>query len=152
MLKSRCGVGWRCRALVVALSATGCAAGGVQTADALTTDGRVWRESFAENFSVALSAAEANCLAGEVQDLTRLVGPLVGLRPDDTPRSVFAAMDACVSSAHQADVAAVIVLGAETGSPGGEAFGECVQGAGGWAALGSYHRLMAACGAAGGVQ
>lgn len=147
MSKSRCGAGARRRALVavaaVALCAVGCA--GPQPAQP-TAEGRVWKESFAENFSVDLGADEADCLAAEVQDLTRLVGPLVGLRPDDTARSVFPAVDACVSPDHQDVVAEAILAGPESAGGPSAAPGACVRRAGGWAAVATYERLVALCG------
>jgi len=153
MSKSRCGVGRRRRALVIlvvaASGATGVACDDSRPVEELTADGRVWRESVAENFSVELTTGEANCLAAEVQDLTRLVGPLVGQRPDDTARSVFPAVDACLSAVHQGEVAAAIVLGPDGVRGQAAVYGECVRRAGGWGVLASYQQLVAACGAAG---
>ena len=148
MSKSRCGAGARRRAgVAVATAAALCAAGCARPQPAEpTAEGRVWKESFAENFSVDLDVGEADCLAAEVQDLTRLVGPLVGLRPDDTAHSVFPAVDACVSPDHQDAVATAILVGPDGAGGPKAAPGDCVRRAGGWAAVASYQRLVALCG------
>jgi hypothetical protein len=134
-----------------ACSATGAAASG------LTPAGRAWRESFYENFALELSTDEAECLAGDVGELTRMVGPLVGQRPDDTATSVWASVDRCLSPASQGGLARAIVFGgwsADEPSLVGvwdsadDALLGCVQTAGGWTELGSYTALMATCGTA----
>jgi len=138
-------------ALAIAL-ASGCSAPDQSTE--LTADGSVWRESFYENFAVHLSPSEANCMASEVGVVTRLVGPLVGQRPDDTPGSVWTAVDRCLVDASKAETARAIVYGgwsadepalADKWASADEVLAQCVHAAGGWQAIGSHQAFMAAC-------
>ena len=135
--------------LLAACSAT--AADAREMSPAATT----WRESFYENFAMELTADEAECVAAEVDDLSRLVGPLVGQRPDDTANSIWTAIDSCLETPTQGELARAIVLGGwSAGEPAvasvwnsaDERLGTCVTAAGGWQALGSYPALMAVCG------
>lgn len=102
-----------------------------------------------------LASSEAECLATEVGELTRMVGPLVGQRPDDTAGSIWPAIDRCLDSVGQGELARAIVLGgwsageqavAAVWNSADEALSERITMAGGWAALGSYPALMSACG------
>ncbi|MEQ1701378.1 MAG: hypothetical protein ABMA25_14815 [Ilumatobacteraceae bacterium] len=140
------------------MSLTLAACGTANAADGAPSRGAtVWRESFHENFAVDLSNAEADCVAGEVDELTRMVGPLVGQRPDDTAHSIWVAVDHCLTATTQGALARAIVYGgwssdepalAEVWETADERLSSCVAAAGGWQALGSYTALMATCGRA----
>lgn len=141
------------RLSLAALTLTACATAGAD-ASALTPSGTAWRESFYENFALDLSNGEAECVAGEVGELTRMVGPLIGQRPDDTANSIWAAVDHCLAPSTRGALARAIVYGgwsAEEPALAGVwetadgTLTACVDGAGGWRALGSYTALMATC-------
>ena len=120
----------------------------------LTPSGHAWRESVYENFAIDLSDREAECLALEVGDLSRMVGPLVGQRPDDTARSIWRAVDFCLASTTQGELARAIVYGgwsadeqtlAGVWDTADDSLAACISQAGGWRALGSYQALIATC-------
>ena len=142
-----------CLGLAV-LALTACSAG--DSAADLSPTGTVWRESFSENFALELSNGEAECVAGEVGELTRMVGPLLGQRPDDTARSIWAAVDHCLAPTTQGGLARAIVYGGWSGeepalagvwATADESLAACITAAGGWTELGSYTALTATCGA-----
>lgn len=141
---------------LAALALAACSTAAAEPAD-LSPAGRTWSESFYENFAINLSSREANCIARDVDGLTRLVGPLVGQRPDDTPHSVWTAVDQCLTAATQGELARAIVYGASSAAEPALAtvwrdadtsLDACVRAAGGWHELGSYQALMATCGPA----
>lgn len=136
---------------LAALTLTACATAG---AGAPTPAGTAWRESFYENFALDLSNGEVECVATEVGALTRMVGPLVGQRPDDTANSIWAAVDRCLAPSTRGALARAIVYGAwsaDAPTVAGrwatldDTLAACVDGAGGWRALGSYAALTATC-------
>lgn len=119
-----------------------------------TPEGRVWKEIFYEQFAMDLDPAPANCLAVEVQSLNRMVGPLVGDRPDDTPGSVWSAVDSCLGADDQDALARAIALGgwsfeepafAGVWDSAGVQLGGCVRAAGGWQAVGSFEAFLEVC-------
>lgn len=138
---------------LAALALTACA---TARADArpLSPSARAWRESFHENFAVDLSNTEANCVDREVGDLSRMVGPLLGQRPDDTHTSIWLAVDRCLTPPTQGRLARAIVHGgwsADEPSLAGvwdsadETLAACIDDRGGWASVGTYAALMANC-------
>ena len=85
---------------VCAMTASGVLAGSsCGDPTTLSAEGRVWRATWSEEFLVELSIEEANCFAATVGAQTRLAGPLKDERRDDTPGSVFSAMDSCATDA-----------------------------------------------------
>jgi hypothetical protein len=164
MEKSTCGRHRRARGGgpaaglgLTALLLTACATAGAEAAE-LSPAGTTWRESFYENFALQLSDEEAECVADDVGELTRMVGPLVGQRPDDTPTSIWSAVDDCLAPASKGELARAIVYGgwssdvADLAGVWGTADDElssCVESAGGWRAVGSYTALMATCASCG---
>lgn len=121
------------------------------------TPAEVWRESFREILSVDLTAAETGCVAEQVGSVDGLVGPLLGAPATGGAGSVWPAMDECVTLAHRGEIARAIVLGGRSAEEpavsavwdsADELLGNCVAGAGGWQAIGSYEHLLAACASA----
>ncbi|MEQ1698578.1 MAG: hypothetical protein ABMA25_00630 [Ilumatobacteraceae bacterium] len=119
-----------------------------------TAEGRVWKEIFYEQFAMQLDASSANCLASEVGAVTRTVGPLLGGRPDDTPGSVWRAVDVCLSEGLQDQTARAIALGgwafeepaiAPEWDQAAARLGGCVRAAGGWQSVGSFEAFLATC-------
>ncbi|MEQ1700824.1 MAG: hypothetical protein ABMA25_11990 [Ilumatobacteraceae bacterium] len=119
-----------------------------------SAQGRVWKEIFYEQFALDLAAVPANCLATEVGSLARTVGPLVGERPDNTPGSVWRAMDVCLDETLQNETARALGLGgwsfedpaiAPRWAAAAEQLGGCVRDAGGWQAIGSFEKFESTC-------
>ena len=119
-----------------------------------SADGRVWKAMFYEQFAIDLSPQPANCLAREVGAVTRLVGPLLGERPDDTPGSVWRAIDLCLDDQLQNATARAIALGgwsfeeppiAPLWDAADELLGDCIRAAGGWQAIGSFDNYLSTC-------
>lgn len=138
---------------LLTLTLAACATAGADAA-ALSPTGTAWRESFYENFAVNLSTDEAECVAREVVELTRMVGPLVGQRPVDTTTSIWTAVDRCLTPASKGSLARAIVYGGwSSGEPSlanvwdnaDESLAACIDTAGGWSTVGSYTSLMAMC-------
>lgn len=141
---------------VCAMTASGVfATGACNDPASLSPEGRVWRIAWSEEFQVELSTTEANCLASSVGAQTRLAGPLKDERRDDTPGSVFSAMDECVSAGTGGRTARALLLGGwsfeepsvltTTWHSAPAALEHCIDDAGGWSALGSLDALSRLC-------
>ena len=142
-------------AAVVAMSAGAAFAWPADDGSDYTAEGRVWKEIVYEQFALDLTTSEANCLAVEVGSVEYTVGPLLGERPDDgTPGSVWRAVDVCLDEMTQDGLARAMALGgwsfeepalAGVWETAGEQLGGCVQGAGGWQAVGSFEKFLVVC-------
>lgn len=141
---------------VCAMTASGVLAGSsCGDPTTLSAEGRVWRATWSEEFLVELSIEEANCFAATVGAQTRLAGPLKDERRDDTPGSVFSAMDSCATDATSGRTARALLLGGwsfeepsvaeATWNAAPIVLDHCIDGEGGWSSLGSLRALTAAC-------